>query len=207
MSTTTTRMALATCLAGVCLAGSVLTGCSSSSGPAETQDAGGKDAPSGSDAKSSGGAPLCTSSGKNAYETYGMAAFLTVDAAIFTNVGTELNKNGPKNLGDSFSLIGKGQPASTKDDAAVFQAKLGAFLVAAYGGPSSIMVDGTSYSGNIDLVTAHTGLKITSDQYSYFVMSIVVPALTGSGVKSEDVMSCFAPVVLASAVEDAVVGH
>jgi hypothetical protein len=200
MSTTTTRIALATCLAGVCLAGSVLTGCSSSSGPAVTQDGGGKDAPS-------GGAPLCTSSGKNAFATYGMAAFLTVDAAIFANVGTELNKNGPKNLGDSFSLIGKGKPASTTDDATVFQAKLGAFLVAAYGGPSSIEVGGTTYSGNIDLVTAHTGLNITSDQYTYFVMSIVVPALTGSGVKSEDVMSCFAPVLLASAVEDSVVGH
>jgi hypothetical protein len=191
MSTLSTRLARAT-LVVTALSGCLLAGCSSSSSPA----------------MSSSGPPSCTSSGKNAFETYGAAAFLTVNTAIFTNVDAELAKNGPKNLGGSFALIGKGTPPSTSDDLVKFQGTLAAFLVYAYGGPSSTSVAGVSYDGSaVDLESAHTGLGITMDQYNYFVMNIVVPALTSSGVSSADVTSCFAPVVTASSVVDAVVGH
>jgi hypothetical protein len=196
MSRTTTRIALATCISGVCLA-SVLAGCSSSSGTGDTPDASG----------GTTGAPLCTSSGKNAYATYGEQAFLAVNAEIFKNVDSELSAHKDANLGGSFGLIGSGKPPSTKDDPATFQATLGAFLVAAYGGPSSITVGGKSYSGSVDLKTAHTGLNITTDQYNYFVMNIIVPALTKSGVKMEDVTSCFAPVVTDKSVVDSIVGQ
>jgi hypothetical protein len=49
------------------------------------------------------------------------------------------------------------------------------------------------------MTTAHTGLGITADQYDYFVSMIVVPALTSSGVSTEDVMSCFAPAITGAA--------
>jgi hypothetical protein len=191
MSTLPRTLMVALSLSGVCLAG-LLAGCSSSSAPMET---------------SSGGAPMCSSSGKNAFDTYGQEAFLAVNSAIFANVDAEMKANGTKNLGESFTLIGTGKPAATKDDLPTFQGKLGAFLVSAYGGPSSITVDGTTYSGSADLTAAHTGLNITTDQYNYFVMNVVVPALTSSGVKTEDVSSCFAPVVTDPSVVSAIVGH
>ena len=157
----------------------------------------------------SSGPPLCTSSGKDAFDTYGAPAFVAVNKSIFANVGSEVTKNGSKNLGDSFSEVGSGKPPSTSDGAATFEGKLAAFLVFVYGGPSSITyTDGKTYTGKgIDIVAAHTGLKITKDQYSYFIMNIVVPALTSNGVPTADVSSCFAPVVTASAFEDEVVGH
>jgi hypothetical protein len=182
---TTHRITPALWLVGACAA-ALVAGCSSSSGtPAAAS-----------------GPPACTSSGKNAYDTYGTTAFLAVNASIFANVGTEITKNSTKNLGTSFTLIGKGKPGTaTADDAATFQTKLGNFLVYAYGGPSN---DGAS---STDLAAAHAGLGITMDQYNYFVSSIVVPALTTNGVKSEDVSSCFAPVLMDSSVVDAVVGQ
>jgi hypothetical protein len=191
MSTVTPRISRAICILAA-TSGCLLAACSSSSMPS----------------MSTSGPPACTSSGKNAYDTYGAAAFLTVNDAIFKNVGAEIAKNGEKNLGGSFGLVGKGTPPSTSDDPTTFQGVLGAFLVYAYGGPSSTTVAGKSYDAKaVDLEGAHTGLNITADQYTYFITSIVVPALTSSGVKSEDVSSCFAPVVMSSSVMDAVIGH
>jgi hypothetical protein len=171
---------------------SLVTGCSSSSAPAT----------------STSGPPLC-SSGKNAFDTYGATAFVAVNKSIFANVTSEVNKNGTKNLGDAFTLIGTGKPPSTTDDAATFEGKLAAFLVFAYGGPDSITyTDGKTYDGStINIKDAHAGLNITTDQYNYFVMSIVVPALTSNGVTSEDVSSCFAPVVTAASFVADVVGQ
>lgn len=154
------------------------------------------------------GPPKCTSSGKNAFETYQTAAFVAVNEAIFAGVGAEVTANGTANLGDSFTKIGTGTPVSTTDDAATFKGKLAAFLVYAYGGPSSITyTDGKTYAGPQDMTAAHIGMGITSAQYDYFVANVIVPALTSSGVPEGDVSSCFAPVVVDPAFKASIVGH
>ncbi len=157
----------------------------------------------------------CESSGKNAWETYGVNAFVAVNEAIFANVGAEISANKTTNLGDSFTKIGSGNPASTKDDAPTFKGNLAAFLVYAYGGPSSITyTDMKMYAGPQDMVEAHTGLGITSAQYDYFLTNIVVPALVKTGVKNgaggaaapNDVSSCFAPILVDPAFKASIVG-
>ncbi len=154
------------------------------------------------------GATLKCSSGKDAFDTYGTDAFVAVNEAIVANVMTELGANSTSNLGDSFTKIGSGDPPATADDAPTFKGKLAAFLVYAYGGPTTITyTDGKTYSGPQDMVGAHTGLAITSDQYDYFVTKIVVPALTSSGVSTADVSSCFAPVLTDANFEASIVGH
>jgi hypothetical protein len=98
-------------------------------------------------------------------------------------------------------------PASTTDDMATFKGKLAAFLVYAYGGPTSIeYTDKKTYSGLQDMAVAHVGLHITSDQYDYFITNQVVPALTGNGVPEGDVSSCFAPIVTDAAFKASIVG-
>jgi len=64
-----------------------------------------------------GAALKCTSSGKDAFDTYGAAAFVAVNEAIVANVFAELGANGTVNLGDSFTKIGTGVPPSTTDPA------------------------------------------------------------------------------------------
>ncbi len=120
-----------------------------------------------------------------------------MNEAIFANVGNELNANGSANLGNSFAEAGTGNVAATKDDLPTFEGKLAAFLVFAYGGPTSITyTDNKMYVGNNqDMVAAHTGLNITEDEYDYFVTGVIVPALEQSGVPASDVSACFAPVV------------
>lgn len=155
-----------------------------------------------------GAAFKCTSSGKDAYDTYGLSAFVAVNDSIFANVNSEITANGTTNVGDSFTKIGTGNPPSTADDAATFKGELAAFLVWAYGGPSKITyTDGKSYGGPQDMVKAHTGLNITSNQYDYFVANIVVPALTSNGVPMSDVSSCFAPVLTDANFKASIVGH
>ncbi len=151
----------------------------------------------------------CNSSGKNAFDTFGAAAFVAVNESIFTNVGTEIGAHMTTNLGDSFGKVGTGMPASTADGAAAFKGTLAAFLVYVYGGPDSIKyTDGVTYNGKgEDMVTAHTGLAITSAQYDYFVANIVVPALTTNGVTMDDVSSCFAPPITSAAFKASIVGQ
>jgi hypothetical protein len=154
-----------------------------------------------------GAALKCTSSGKDAFDTYQTAAFVTVNEAIVANVFAEIGANSTTNLGVSFTKIGTGTPPSTADDAPTFKGKLAAFLVYAYGGPTSITyTDGKTYSGLQDMASAHAGLGITSAQFDYFVSNIVVPALTSSGVSAADVSSCFAPVVTDAAFKASIVG-
>jgi hypothetical protein len=176
---------------------------------------GGDDAPPMTQA-APGAALKCDSSGKNAWETYGADAFVAVNESIFEHVMTELNANGTANLGDSFTKIGSGNPASTADDAPTFKGNLAAFLVYAYGGPEDITyTDGKSYHGPQDMVESHMGLGITSAQYDYFVANVIVPALTDNGVPAgaggaadpNDVASCFAPVVLDPAFKASIVGQ
>jgi hypothetical protein len=154
-----------------------------------------------------GAALKCTSSGKNAFNTYGATAFVAVNEAIFTHVNTEVTANGTSNLGDSFTKIGSGNPIATSDSAAAFKGRLAAFLVYAYGGPTSIKyTDGVTYTGPQDMVSAHVGLGITSSQFDYFVANIVVPALADNGVPTTDIGSCFAPVVTDPTFKASIVG-
>lgn len=157
--------------------------------------------------KGPGAALKCTSSGKDAFDTYGATAFVAVNESIFTHVGSEMMANGTANLGDAFTKIGSGNPASTADDAPTFKGNLAAFLVYAYGGPTSITyTDGKMYTGPQDMTEAHVGLNITSDQYDYFVTSVVVPALTDNGVPMSDVSSCFAPILVDPTFKASIVG-
>ena len=150
-----------------------------------------------------GAALKCTSTGKDAWDTFGANAFVAVNESIVSLVLADTSGN----LGDSFGKIGSGNPPSTADDAATFKGKLAAFLVYAYGGPTSITyTDGKTYSGLQDMATAHAGLAITSDQYDYFIMNQVVPALTMNGVSTDDVSSCFAPIVTDKAFKASIVG-
>ena len=146
-----------------------------------------------------GAALKCASSGKNAWETYGVNAFVAVNKAIFAEVTAELNSQGDANLGNSFATV---------NDFATFEGRLAAFLVFAYGGPTSITyTDGKMYDGVQDMQQAHAGLGITSAQYDYFVANIIVPALTKSGVPMDDISSCFAPLVTDAAVKASIVGQ
>ena len=155
-----------------------------------------------------GSSMLCTSSGKDAWETYGAptsgAAFVKVNESIFTLVLADTTGK----LGGSFAKIGTGNPPSTSHNLAAFKGNLAAFLVFAYGGPSSTKyTDGVTYVANADLKTLHAGLAITADQYNYFITSIVVPALTMNGVTMADVSSCFAPLVTSASVMAEIVGQ
>lgn len=162
-----------------------------------------------------GAALQCDSSGKNAFDTYGTAAFVAVNKSIIANVTAEMTANGTTNLGDSFTKIGTGNPPSTADNGATFEGKLAAFLVYAYGGPTSITyTDNVTYDGPQDMASEHAGLNITSAQFDYFVANIVVPALISNGVKHgaggaadpNDIGSCFAPVVTGAAFKASIVG-
>ena len=163
---------------------------------------------SGSSTPVGAAAKLQCTSGKNAFTTYGTSAFVAVNESIFTNVNNEISAHGTTNLGSSFSLIGSGHPASTSDNLATFKGNLAAFLVFTYGGPSTITyTDGVVYTGPQDMTESHLGLNITSAQYTYFVNSIVVPALTSNGVPSGDVSSCFAPPLVDATFMASIVGH
>ncbi|AZZ37847.1 hypothetical protein CIK05_13900 [Bdellovibrio sp. qaytius] len=147
-----------------------------------------------------GAALSCASSGKNAWETYGVNAFVAVNERIFTNVGAELGASGTANLGGSF----QGGAVVTPE----FKGNLAAFLVYVYGGPYEITyTDNVKYYGPQDMTQKHTGLAITGAQYDYFVSNIVVPALTVNGVPGGDVSSCFAPPLVDAAFKASVVGH
>ncbi|NOK16921.1 hypothetical protein [Corallococcus carmarthensis] len=151
----------------------------------------------------------CTSSNKNAWDTFGANAFVAVNKAIVAKTLAELN--GPKgttNLGESFTHIGDASKGPAyADDAATFEGKLAAFLVYAYGGPESITyTDGKTYTGPQNMVAAHVGMAITNSQYDYFIANMVVPALTDNGVTSADVSSCFAPIVTDAAFKASIVG-
>ena len=141
----------------------------------------------------------CASSGKNAFETYGASAFVAVNEAIFSAVTAELTANGQTNLGNSFAGV-----ASFPR----FKGRLAAFLVFVYGGPTSIQyTDGVTYEGSTqNMAEAHAGMNITNAQYDYFVASIIVPALTSSGVPMGDVSSCFAPPVVDASFKASIVG-
>jgi len=146
-----------------------------------------------------GAALKCTSSNKNAFDTYGVTAFVAVNEKIFELATAELTGNGTANLGTSFNDV---------TDFPTFKGRLAAFLVFAYGGPTKITyTDGVSYDGPQDMAAIHAGMAITPAQYDYFVGTIIVPALTASGVPMADVSSCFAPTIVEPAFKASIVGQ
>ncbi|MBN8229788.1 hypothetical protein JYK02_19945 [Corallococcus macrosporus] len=151
----------------------------------------------------------CTSSNKNAWDTFGANAFVAVNKSIIAKTLAELKGiNGTANLGESFTHIGDASKGPAyADDAATFEGKLAAFLVYAYGGPESIQyTDGKTYAGPQNMAAAHLGMAITNSQYDYFIANMVVPALVDNGVTSADVSSCFAPIVTDAAFKASIVG-
>lgn len=153
--------------------------------------------------------PKCAS-GSNAFDTYGGSAFLTVNTKIINNTLAEFGSggSGAANLGSAFEHLGDAaQGSAYADNATTFTGKLAAFLVFAYGGPETTTVGGVSYSGNQDMVAAHTAMHITDAQLTYFITNDVVPALTASGVTSADVSACFAPVITSASFKASIVGH
>jgi hypothetical protein len=227
------RVLLATGMAGVVAAGTGQVACSSSNSSGSNSDGGSSSGGSSSGASSSGSsggsssgggedagtdsgvgtgpgsALLCPSSGKNAWQTYGATGFVAVNQAIFANVTSQVATDaGATGLGPTFGEIGNGSIPALDDGLATFEGKLAAFLVFAYGGPTSITyTDGKTYSGVQDMVAAHTGLNITPAQYGYFVTNVVVPALSSSGVTSADISGCFAPLVLSTTFMQEIVGN
>lgn len=152
-----------------------------------------------SDPEGPGASLKCTSSQKNAFDTYGAPAFVAVNEKIFELVTAELTANGETNLGGSFAEV---------TDFPTFKGKLAAFLVFAYGGPSSITyTDNKVYQGPQDMSEVHAGMAITDAQYDYFVANIIVPALTDNGVPTGDVSSCFAPIIVDAAFKASIVGQ
>ena len=151
----------------------------------------------------------CTSSGMNAFDTYGAAAFVAVNEEAVSETLAEVGAHGTTNLGDSFTKVGTGTPPSTADALPAFKGKLAAFLGYAYGGPdSTTYTDGVLYAGKTqDMVAEHTGLNITSAQFDYFIAMIVVPSLLAKNVSMDDVTSCFAPVVTDASFKASIVGH
>ncbi|WP_375742896.1 hypothetical protein NR800_30010 [Corallococcus interemptor] len=184
----------------------LLAGCGDDDDNNDMPDAGTGYMPTG---KGPGTSLRCTSSNKNAWDTFGANAFVAVNKSIVAKTLAELNgPNGTANLGESFTHIGDAsQGPAYADDAATFEGKLAAFLVYAYGGPESIQyTDGKTYAGPQDMAAAHLGMAITNSQYDYFIANMVVPALTDNGVTSADVSSCFAPIVTDAAFKASIVG-
>jgi len=71
--------------------------------------------------------------------------------------------HGEANLGDSIPKLGTGVNPATVDNLAVFEGKVAAYFVWAYGGPTEIKyTDGAIYQGPQDMTAAHVGLNITS---------------------------------------------
>jgi len=137
-------------------------------------------------AKESAPAGNCT---KDMYQKYGEAAFLKVnDAIIAKAVAAPTSK-----LGTSFKKLAKKKAATER-----VRKNLAAFLVKVYGGPDT-------YQG-ADMETAHKGLKITSDQYDWFIGNVVVPALKENGVTEDDITNCFAPPVTDPSFKASIVG-
>jgi len=96
-------------------------------------------------------------------------------------------------VGKTFKKLAKDKKAAAR-----VKTNLAAFLIKVYGGDDK-------YKGK-DMPTAHKGMKITSEQYDYFIKEIVVPALKEAGVSEDDITNCFAPPVTDEAFKASIVG-
>jgi len=123
------------------------------------------------------------------FAKYGTDAFLAVnDSIIEKSVAAPTSA-----VGTSFQDLA----AAGADRVEEFRANLAAFLVFVYGGPNN-------YQGPT-MEEAHEGLAITSEQYDYFIASVVVPALVDNGVPMSDIQDCFAPPVVDQAFKNSII--
>ena len=109
------------------------------------------------------------------FAKYGEPAFLKVTHDLIALAAAD-----PK-VGQYF--VGLNTPAKVAN----FEDGLSKFLIMVYGGPNN-------YKGK-DMVTVHTGMKIASDDYDYFI-GLIVKVLTQDGVAEADINACFAPPVV-----------
>lgn len=114
------------------------------------------------------------------FDKYGVDAFLAVNDSVI-----ELAVAAPTSeVGTSFQDLA----AQGEDRVEEFRTNLANFLVMVYGGPANY--DGPS------MEDAHADLAITSEQYDFFVVNVIVPALADNGVPQADIEDCFAPPVV-----------
>lgn len=126
---------------------------------------------------------------KDMFKKYGEAAFLKVnDAIIKKAVDAPEDK-----VGKTFKALAK-----KPKDAERVKKNLAAFLVKVYGGPDN-------YKGK-PMEAAHAKMKITSEQYDWFIANVVVPALKENGVDESDITHCFAPPVTDEKFKASIVG-
>jgi hemoglobin len=138
-------------------------------------------------AKDTAPAGNCT---KDMFKKYGEEAFLKVnDSIIAKAVAAPVDKVGP-----TFKKLAK-----NKAEAAKVKKHLAELLVKVYGGPDN-------YKGR-DMETTHKGMKITSDQYDWFIGNVVVAALKENGVSDDDIKNCFAPPVTDTAFKASIIGR
>lgn len=152
-----------------------------------TDGGGGADAGGGGGADAGGGA-TCSA---DMFDKYGEAAFLAVNQSIID-----------KSVAAPTSAVGTSfQDLAAQDAQRVqeFTTNLANFLVQVYGGPEN-------YAGPT-MEQAHEGLNITSEQYDYFITSIVVPALSENGVPQADIENCFAPPVVDPAFKNSIINR
>jgi hypothetical protein len=151
-----------------------------------TDGGGGADAGGGGGADA-GGASCAT----DMFEKYGVDAFLAVnDSIIEKSVAAPTSA-----VGTSFQDLAAQDPKRVQE----FTTNLANFLVQVYGGPEN-------YTGP-SMEEAHGGLNITSEQYDYFITSIVVPALSENGVPQADIENCFAPPVVDPAFKNSIINR
>lgn len=134
--------------------------------------------------------PVASCSG-DMFDKYGVNAFLAVNDSIIAYAVAAPTAE----VGTSFqTLAGEGETRVTE-----FTTNLANFLVMVYGGPDN-------YAGPT-MEAAHAGLNITSDQYDWFIVNVVVPALADNGVPEADITNCFAPPVTDAAFKASIVGQ
>ncbi len=127
---------------------------------------------------------------KDMWEKYKAEGFgKVVDLIVAKSIAAPEDK-----IGKSFKKTAKDKKAQAK-----LKTNLLAFLQKVYGG------DDKAYKGK-EMPAAHKGMKITSEQYDYFITEIVVPSLKEAGVEESDVTNCFAPPVTDEAFKGSIVG-
>ena len=127
---------------------------------------------------------------KDMFKKYGEDAFLKVnDSIIAKAVAAPTDK-----IGNTFKKLAK-----NKAEAEKVKKHLAQFLVKVYGGPDA-------YKGKT-MEAVHKGMKITSDQYDWFVENVVVAALKDNGVSDDDIKNCFAPPVTDASFKATIVGR
>jgi truncated hemoglobin YjbI len=170
--------------------GSTASSSSATSGSGSSVGSGGAGGAGGAGGGGGAGGSSATCS-QEMFAKYKAAGFSAVNDAIIKHA-VELTNMNPSPIGDSFKPT-IADPKKTE----MFRMSLASFLIQAYGGPKE-------YKGP-SMEEVHKGMKITSEQYDYFIAHAVVPALTEVGVETKDITECFAPVVTDPAFKNSII--